>query len=268
MTPEQRREFEHQGLTCLRGAVAPDLVARMRDRVWERAEARLGMRRGDPSTWRRVAPSIVKKLKQGEGLFDPILSPTVTGALDSLLGAGGWIRPEPLGTLIMTPPHPGEWRLPSKMWHLDAPAPGWVDAAVPAVQIFLLLDRLAPYEGGTLVAGGSYRLVQSLPERQCRDYEGHSGQIRKALGARVPWLRELWSDGSNAQRIERLVARTSEHEDVPLRVLEMTGEPGDVYLMHIWTLHAGSMNSSERMRMMVNAHLFGRGQPLWAHSRR
>jgi hypothetical protein len=37
--------------------------------------------------------------------------------------------------------------------------------------------------------------------------------------------------------------------------------------MHIWSLHAGSMNSSHQMRMMVNAHFFGRDQKLWSHSR-
>jgi hypothetical protein len=225
------------------------------------------MGRDDPSTWRRVAPSIMKKLKQSEGLFDPIVSPAVIGALDALLGVEGWIRPEPLGNLLMTPPQPGDWLLPGKMWHMDSPAPGWVDDPVPAVQAFLLLDRLEPHGGGTLVAGGSHRLVRTLPERGRRDYVGHSSQIRKALRVRVPWLRELWQDGPNEERIERFVERASEHEGVPLRVLEMTGDPGDVFVMHIWSLHAGSMNSSHQMRMMVNAHFFGRDQKLWSHSR-
>ena len=45
---------------------------------------------------------------------------------------------------------------------MDSPAPGWVDG-LPGAQLFLLLDRLAPREGGTLVAGGSHRLVSGLP---------------------------------------------------------------------------------------------------------
>jgi len=239
----------------------------MRSRIWEQAEAKLDIRRNDPSTWRRVKPSILKELKHAEGLFDPILTPAVTEVLDDLLGEGRWLRPEPLGNLLMTPPQEGDWQLPHKMWHMDSPAPGWVDASIPGAQVFLLLDQLTPHAGGTLAVGGSHRLVQSLPERASRDYEGHSGQVRRALRARVPWLRELWQQGPSETRIARFMEPTSEHDAVPLRVLEMTGAPGDVFVMHIWTLHAGSMNSSDRMRMMVNAHCFRSDQKLWSHAR-
>ena len=268
MTPEQRHEFESQGLTCLRGAVDPDTVSGIRDRVWQQTEQKLGICRDDPSTWRRrVPPSIMKKLKESEGLFDPIMGPVVTDALDGLLGQGCWRRPEAPGQLIMTPPQAGDWRLPHKVWHMDAPAPGWVGDSVPGAQVFLLLDRLAPQGGGTLVVGGSHRLIQELPERETDDYEGHSAQVRKALRIRVPWLRELWQDGPGEERIERFLEQTREHQGVPLRVLEMTGEPGDVFVSHLWMLHAGSMNSSGRMRMVVTERLFGRGQKLYSHNR-
>lgn len=267
MTPEQKSELERQGLTCLRGAVAPGAVGSIRERVWAQAEEKLGIRRDDPSSWRRIPPSIMKKLKEKEGLFEPMLSPAVTGALDAVLGEEGWDRPELPGTLIMTPPSAGEWLLPHKVWHMDTPAPGWAGDRIPGVQLFLLLDRLAPHEGGTLVVGGSHRLVRQLPERENRDYAGHSGQIRNALQRRVPWLNELWQDGGNQERIEHFARQTTEYEGVPLRVLEMTGEPGDVYVMHLWMLHAPAMNASDRMRMMVTAHLFGRGQRLYAHNR-
>lgn len=266
MTPQQRQEFESQGLTCLHGAVDTEVVSGIVDRVWERAAARMGVHRDDSNTWQRVKPSTMKPLKESEGLFDPILGEVVTSALDELLGPGGWVRPETPGHLIMTPPGPGEWTLPHQVWHMDAPAPGWVDGP-PGVQVFLLLDRLGPHDGGTLVVAGSHRLVRSLPERANPDYEGHSAQIRRALRVHVPWLRELWEAGAHEGRSERFMDRVSEHEGVPIRVLELTGEPGDVYLMHVWMLHAGSMNASDQMRMMLTERLFRADQRLWSHSR-
>ena len=45
----------------------------------------------------------------------------------------------------------------------------------------------------------------------------------------------------------------------------MTGGPGDVYLMDLWMLHAGSTNTGDRMRMMVSERLFTRDhrRALW-----
>lgn len=254
MTPEQRREFESQGLTCLRQAVPPEVARSIRDRLWQHTAEKLGISEDDPDTWRRVPPAIVKEIKESEGLFDPILGPVTSTALDALLGEGRWRRPEHPGQLIMTPPDAHEWLLPHQMWHMDIPAPAWV--SVPGAQLFLLLDHLDDEGGGTLVVGGSHRLVLGLPEREQPGYSGHSAQVRKALRLRVPWLRDLWEPGPNTERMARLVDATTDHEGVPLRVLRMSGEPGDVFVMHLWMLHAGSNNCSDRMRTVVTERLF------------
>ena len=73
MTPEQAQEFERHGITRLPAAVDPDVARSIRDRVWQHAEQKLGVREHEPSTWRRVPPSIMKKLNDSEGLFEPIL---------------------------------------------------------------------------------------------------------------------------------------------------------------------------------------------------
>ena len=116
MTPEQRREFESQGLTCLRQAVSPEVARSIRDRLWQHTAEKLGISEDDPDTWRRVPPAIVKEIKESEGLFDPILGPVTSTALDALLGEGRWRRPEHPGQLIMTPPDAHEWLVPHQMW--------------------------------------------------------------------------------------------------------------------------------------------------------
>jgi len=257
MTPEQRCELDSRGVACLRGAVDREVALGIRDRVWAVVEARSAIRRDDRSTWRRVPPAIVKQAREREGLFDPILGPTTSTALDAVLGEGGWVRPQVPGQLLMTPPDPGEWLLPAKMWHVDAPAPSGVDGA--GLQLFLLLDRIEPRGGATVVVAGFHRLVRGLPERENPRYEGHSADLRKVLGRRVPWLRDLWRPGPNTERMERLFARASDHEGVPLQVVELTGEPGDVWMMDLWTLHGLAMNRGDRMRMVATERLFVHG---------
>ena len=265
MTPEQIEEFESRGLTRLPGAVDEEVVRGICERLWERVAEKLDMHRDDPTTWRRVPPAIVKGLKEREGLFEPILAPVVREALDELVGTDGWREPAQPGQLIMTPPGEGEWLLPRTVWHMDGPAPGWVEGP-PGAQVFLLLHRLEPHEGGTLVVGGSHRLVREMPERRDRSYEGHSGEVRKALAGRVPWLRDLWQEGPNQERIERLVMRSTDHEGVELRILELTGEAGEVFVMHPWALHAPSPNCSGRMRTMVTERLWAKHLVLFRRS--
>ena len=261
MTPEQAQEFERHGITRLPAAVDPDVARSIRDRVWQHAEQKLGVREHEPSTWRRVPPSIMKKLNDSEGLFEPILGVGPTAALNSLLGKGQWGRPLHPGTLLMTPPTTRDWELPHQMWHMDSPAPARGNR-MPGAQLFLLLDHLEEREGGTLVVAGSHRLIGALPERENPSYEGHSAQVRQALQRRVPWLCELWKPGRIDERIERFMERVSEHEGIPLRVLQMTGEPGDVFVMHFWMLHAASMNCGRQMRMMLTERLFSPA-PAW-----
>jgi ectoine hydroxylase-related dioxygenase (phytanoyl-CoA dioxygenase family) len=66
-----------------------------------------------------------------------------------------------------------------------------------------------------------------------------------------PWFRELWSSGESADREERLMRKTTEIGGVSVRVVELTGEPGDVALMHPWMLHAPAPNGSSNPRIMI-----------------
>lgn len=256
MTPEQREEFERRGVLRLAGALGGDVVGGIRERVWEQAERGQGVRRGEPSSWRRVRPSLMKPLA-ARGLFEPLLGPVPGAALDALLGAGCWHRPASPGQLLMTPPDAREWFVPHQVWHLDLPAPGSA-RGVPGAQLFLLLDRVGPHDGSTLVVAGSSRLVEALPERADPAWAGRSAEVRCALRRRVPWLRALWTAGPREERLARFVDAEGEHDGVPLRVVPLAGDAGDVFVTHLWTLHAPSPNAGARMRMAVTERLRAR----------
>ncbi|MEO1933820.1 MAG: hypothetical protein ABGX04_03375 [Myxococcales bacterium] len=64
------------------------------------------------------------------------------------------------------------------------------------------------------------------------------------------------------------MSQETEHEGIPLRVIETTGEPGDVYFMHLWSLHNASPNCGERMRTVVSERIVANNVQLYEFNRR
>jgi hypothetical protein len=75
-------------------------------------------------------------------------------------------------------------------------------------------------------------------------------RVRTSLAAH-PWLRELWEPGDNSDRIRRYMTDGTVIDGVPLRVVELTGEPGDIILMHSDCFHAAAPNRLTEPRMML-----------------
>jgi ectoine hydroxylase-related dioxygenase (phytanoyl-CoA dioxygenase family) len=75
-------------------------------------------------------------------------------------------------------------------------------------------------------------------------------RVRASLAAH-PWLRGLWEPGDCGDRIQRYMSDGTVIDGVPLRVAELTGEPGDVVLMHCDCFHAAAPNRLAKPRMML-----------------
>lgn len=254
LTEAQLSSYAERGLIELPGAVARAHVDAMAESIWEITSNRLGVQRDQPDSWKRVPPSIVKPLKR-EGGFTDMASAVVRGALDQLLGADAWADPSSWGQLLMSIPFRSEWVVPHKVWHLDFPSPAYLRAP-PGAQIFLFLERVEPRSGGTLVIAGSHQLIADLQAQAPDGDLGRSRDVRSTLRGRVPWLHDLWSrGGSSGERIDRFMSRSTRIDGAALQVVEMTGAPGDVIVMHPWAIHAPSLNCGTRMRMMMTERL-------------
>lgn len=58
-----------------------------------------------------------------------------------------------------------------------------------------------------------------------------SRKLKRALAAEVPWFQQLFSDwATEKERIGHFMQRRCVYLDVPLKVVEFNGEPGDVIL--------------------------------------
>jgi hypothetical protein len=255
ITDDQRLEFERTGLLRLPGAVEADSAAGMVDRIWDHLAAKHSVDRDRPDSWTIRAPHGLRPVTAARE-FQALGSPTVRAAAEDLLGAGRWTPPRRWGRLLITFPDPAvrAWTVPHGGWHNDFwPVRDHSDSR--AVQLFVILNDLEAGGGGTLVLTGSHRLVRRYLDRS--DVGPHPKRLRRLLGA-DPWLRELWHpDGSASAegRICRFMIDGGTVGDVPLRVVELTGRAGDVYLMHCDTFHCAAPNVSDRPRMMATGTL-------------
>jgi ectoine hydroxylase-related dioxygenase (phytanoyl-CoA dioxygenase family) len=81
----------------------------------------------------------------------------------------------------------------------------------------------------------------------------HPSRVRQVLGEQ-PWLRELWEPPTSStaeQRIHRFMTDGTRIGDVDMRVVELTGRPGDAFVMHCDTFHAAAPNCHDEPRMMA-----------------
>jgi hypothetical protein len=254
LTPEQREEFDRSGIARLPGAVAQDVVQEVRDLVWDAAERRGELRRDDPSTWKAQRMIGLKDLPESVN-FDRIATPAVCAVLDSLFGTRKWQRPaQRLSMLVAFPESTEPWDVPSEGWHLDIPVVRGLEGNY-ALRIFVSLAKLSHGGGGTLFVAGSHRLAERLLAKKTAD-RIRSLDARKALLRDSPWAKALFSLDGKTDRVRRFINSKTTIDKQEVRVVEMTGEPGDVFLTHPALLHAASTNCSSEPRMVLTGSVY------------
>ena len=217
----------------------------MRQRLWQHLADTHAMHPDQPETWTVHMPAQFQKLT-GTGAFDAMATGQLCGAIDDLLGTGRWQRPAHWGRPLVTFPHPGTaWAVPTSGWHLDSQ-----DLELTTVVVFAHLAPVGPRGGGTLVVTGSHRLTTPAGP-QTGDAPIRSRDVKAHLSTVHPWLRDLWRTDGDSDRIHRYLTAGAVIDGVQVRVEELTGEPGDVVIMHPRLLHVVAPNSLHTPRMML-----------------
>lgn len=222
-------QFQDLGILRIPGAFTRAQADAMCDAVWRYIEARSDSRRSDPTTW-GPRPSFkgVKKRAVFTPAFD---NPPVRDALDGIFGGGGWVEPNPGGQILMTFPNAESWTLPESLWHMDCgfERPTWPTFAV---KLFALMADHEPGGGATLAIAGSHRLVD--------DYTASLAPAQRG-GGKEKWTKFMRETGLMAE-IKRGCTD---------RVVEMTGNAGDVYITHLHVFHCVAPNAADRPRLML-----------------
>jgi hypothetical protein len=224
----------------------------MRFRLWDFMSRVHRFLPGDPATWRPGArPTGFQKLVRA-GTFSEMASPALCEAADELLGPGASCGPKHWGPPLPVFPQRGPWTVPHEGWHMDVPATG--ESRCSGLRAFLLLDRIEPRGGATLVATGSQRVARRIAREAGRT--AASSEIKDLLVRSEPWIRALLDREDRTDREQRFLVEAKAKDGTPLEVVELTGEPGDVILMDLCALHAASPNVRETPRLMVGQALY------------
>ncbi|MCC6615237.1 MAG: phytanoyl-CoA dioxygenase family protein [Anaerolineae bacterium] len=257
----QKAEFQQAGVVRLTGVFSEADAHRMCQKIWDHLAEKHGIRPDNPATWTIRQPTGFQALTRSRA-FNAIATPLLENTLDQILGEGAWEKPDYWGAPLVTfPGHSPEWQVPKSQWHLDFSPRGRVHP-LPGVRVLAFLAPVAPRGGGTLVVQGSHTLVERLVAAGGAG-RGHSTEVRNVLARASAWFRNLWANGGDTDRIRRFMTEGDVVDGVAVRVIELTGSPGDVILMHPWAFHAPSPNCGTTPRVMMSHSVFRAGALAW-----
>jgi hypothetical protein len=77
-----------------------------------------------------------------------------------------------------------------------------------------------------------------------------SADVKAVLGVGEPWFAALFKPGGGG-RVQRFMVEEGQARGLPVSVQEMTGDPGDLIVMHPFILHTPAANELDRPRMML-----------------
>lgn len=248
LAPADIQSFQRDGYVVVKQAFSRDDALEMERRWWSELDGVHAIRRDDRSSWRQIASDL--KGAKTDAIQAKILTARVRGAIDDLLGEGAWSPPRDWGRALVTFPQPGAWDVPTGLWHWDSPC-GLHRDVLNALFVVSFIGAVAPRGGGTLILSGSPRLLMRQ-ELGLTPAQRADAAVRRDIFHRShPWLMALTGrTASPADRVAAFMDAETVVEGVPLRVVELTGEPGDMVFCHPVMAHCISPNRGSRARFM------------------
>ncbi|MHC9296777.1 phytanoyl-CoA dioxygenase family protein [Mycobacterium sp. LTG2003] len=212
-------EFTRDGFVKVEQAAPAETADAARDLLWKQ----IGLSPDEPAAW--TQPVVWAADLTGQGPFGRLAgSPVLTAALDRICGPGGWVPRRALGNIPIRFPvsPPAE----DRGWHIDLNTPvtpeHWVISGRPHTMLLLtLLSEVGPDDAPTRVRVGSHRDVAAVLGEERVEF-ADSGKL---------------VDDASAARPVALV----------------TGRPGDMYLVHPFTVHAADEHRGDTPRFMAQA---------------
>jgi len=281
LTFTQIEQFMTRGWTKVEAAFPPAQATRVQDFLWVKLAER-GILRDDRATWTKPMQFIAENYNGSP--FDECATQRLSDAITDLIGDGRWFAQHEIGWWGWWPINfavgaDQVWDVPADEWHFDTPDTGTrADSGEQGALVICLFSEVRPRGGGTLIIEGSHRIVarffdqtpgltQHEAIRGCLDSHpylraltGRDGSDESLPGtdtgnkrnANAAELERVQAD-STTPRIERFMNEAWVDEDgTELRVVEITGSPGDVILAHPFMFHSPSFNHSDVPRFMCN----------------
>jgi hypothetical protein len=253
LTLHQHKQFHANGFVQLNGVVSVEETNDMHTRLWTLLENR-GQMKDDPSTW-TSGPGGYRLSDMRKADVAPKSNKQLGYALNVLFGDNHWGNGATWAQTLLTFPKPDEtWKVPTSVWHVDFAYRH--NEFVSGVNVLLFVDDVAKGGGGTCVAQGSQHAIKNFMAEYPDLKKEKQAVITKQLYATHPWFNELKGKPSLADRNQRLMDQDTLVNDIPLRVVELTGKAGDVVILHPSLIHCMSPNVLDKPRVMRACRLF------------
>lgn len=233
---QDRERFADAGLLHLRGLIPGSKTNAARESVLAEL-ARLGARMD--GKWHSA--KMPQKLRH-QSPFDDVIPKDLLPCLNELAGRE-LVVAMPHPQILLTPPQKMAWSVPHLGWHLDVASPSRDE--IPGIQVFVLLDDVAPQGGGTVAISGSHKLHSPRGDVAV--------SAHRALQA-DPVYGSLFRPG---ERDRTKFLKPMQVRGVTVQVIEMCGKAGDVYLMDMRIVHAPATNATKKARMMLTSRYLG-----------
>ena len=241
---EQQRAFDELGIVKVKGAFDLKIATDVEDELWRRFE-KWGIERGVPESWESLDEATIRKVMKAtrrvRGL-ESIYNAHSDKIARALARETELEKQKALLLLTFSRQHHyiADEVVPSSIWHSDTPnIPG---KGLSGVIVLGFINHVRPRGGGTMVITGSHRLFETSTS-------AITSKMAKRRLKKYPYFRALLSKKS-ADR-ERFLNEPGFVNDIELRVVELTGEPGDAYFVNGSVLHTITRNYQPDPRMMV-----------------
>lgn len=212
-------QFVERGHVMLKGAFPRSVAEAAVEVVWEH----MPFDRDDPSTWTKSFFHVQENFDGGP--FAATWTDRVHAGFDQLLGSSRWRSRAAQGWWpVLFPGHDeGPWRPVENEVHIDGQQfHHHVDSPDQALVPCFVFSDVGPDDGGTAIFEGSHRLT-----------------------ARI--LADAEPAGLSSHDLSQRVKAA-----VDVAPIEVTGEAGDVIMMHPFMLHGRSTNLGPKVRFITN----------------
>ena len=254
LSQEEKESFVKWGFVKIDALIPNEVVDPIREAVLDRL-CRHGF--WGEEGWKAPADAeakmklrnTIKEISRSSKSLRPILTEQVLSYARDLVSGDEVEMSPPITQFLFTAPRSyvmnhdgrwnGKWEVPRNIWHLDMPRSRSIGP--PGPEMFTFLNKVEPKGGGTLILAGSHRLLNDV------DYLSSKGVKRKLK--RHAYFRELTGKGDGDR--SRFLEEIGYIDNVPVKVVELTGDPGDVYFVDLRLLHSLGANTSDQPRMMI-----------------
>ena len=237
LSEDQARSFVENGFVVIKNAFPKEVAAKVCERSWEELETEQGIKQGVRDSWRNHRNGYIRT--QGKGFRVRLLdeAPDARQAQLDVLGgkerlAGGGEEMSFPGSIIANFGVEGDppWEPPQPQqngWHKD----GWhfrhfMDSPEQGLLTVPIYTEILPRSGGTFLATDSIGPVARLLADQT---DGFHADGTQGSGYLIPYLLDQCRE-----------------------FVELTGDPGDLAILHPYMLHRRTVNPTDRTRFIAN----------------